>query len=287
MTAATTVSERALDRATILDRLRQTVASGDPIIAVAAGAGIVAKCAEVGGADLIVVECTGRSRHLGVPTTVTLGNANTTTLQLYRQIDNVVDRTPIVGGAEATDPTRRRLSGLLREYQQAGFDGIGNFPTVGALPNWGRARSDVGHGIERESELIALARRAGMFTVGFAYAADQARALSAAGADVLVARCGVTAGGLSGPAAALLDKPAAAALVQEILEAARAEQPEILVLAHGGPWVTPEDTDELYAQTDAQGFLGESSIERIPIETAVAEAAREYKRQPLRASARG
>ena len=70
-----------------------------------------------------------------------------------------------------------------------------------------------------------------------------------------------------------------------VFDAARAQRSDVILLAHGGPFTTPEDTELLYAQTDAQGFLGESSIEHIPIEKGVAKAARDYKAQPLRASA--
>ena len=280
-----TAGVRSVTRASILQNLQATLAKGDPIIAVGAGAGIVAKCAEIAGADLLVVLCTSKSRHLGVPTTITLGNANTTTLGMYRQIDNVVDRTPIIGGAEATDPTRRRLSGLLKEFLDTGFDGVANFPSVGSAPSWGRARSDVGQGIEREYQLIELARQQDVFTIGMAFSNDHARGLAAAGADVMVARCGLTAGGMSGPSEPLLSREAAAEYVQGIFDAARAENRDVILLAQGGPFTTPEDTEYLYANTDAQGFLGESAIERIPIEEGVVRAAREYKAPPLRASA--
>jgi predicted TIM-barrel enzyme len=276
---------RSFTRGAILERLQKTIAAGEPIIAVSAGAGIVARCAEIAGADLLVVLCTSRSRHLGVPTTTTLGNANAITLGMYRQIDNVVDRTPIIGGAEATDPTRRRLPGLLAEFRDTGFDGIANFPSVGAVPSWGRARSDVGQGVEREYQLIELARQQDMFSVGMAFSVEQASGLTAAGADVIVARCGLTAGGMSGPKEPLLSRAAAIDHVQAIIDAARVLRQDVICLAHGGPFTTPDDTEYLYANTDAQGFLGESSIERIPIEEGVAQAARAYKEAPLRASA--
>jgi predicted TIM-barrel enzyme len=280
-----TVGARSFTRAAILQRLQDTINRGEPIIAVSAGAGIVAKCAEIAGADLIVVLCSSKSRHLGVPTTVTLGNANSTTLGLFGQIDNVVDRTPVVGGAEATDPTRRRLPGLLQEFTGAGFDGIANFPTVGMFPTWGRARSDVGQGIEREYELVRLARDQDLFSMGMAYSAEHARGLAAAGADVIVARCGLTVGGMTGPKEPLVARADATALVQSIFDAARAENAGVIGLATGGPFVTADDTELLYAESDAQGFLGESSIERIPIEQGVANQARDYKAQPLRPSA--
>lgn len=280
-----TIPSRNFSRTRILERLQQTIADGQPIIAASAGAGIVAKCAEIGGADLLLIVCTGRSRHLGVPTTVTLGNANSMTMGMYRQIDNVVDRTPIVGGIEATDPTRRRLPALVEEYRAMGFDGVTNFPSVGAIPSWGRARTDVGQGTEREYELMELARARDLFCIGMAFSAEQARGLAAAGADVLVARCGLTAGGMSGPRQPLLPRETAVQYVQEIIDAGRSENRDIICLAHGGPFATPDDTDYLYEHTDAQGFLGESSIERLPIEHGVAQAARAYKAPSLRASA--
>jgi predicted TIM-barrel enzyme len=70
--------------------------------------------------------------------------------------------------------------------------------------------------------------------------------------------------------------------VQQIIEAGRSENPDIICLAQGGPFATPDDTDYLYEHTDAHGFLGESSIERMPIEEGVARAARDYKAVRLR-----
>ena len=277
------IPERAFTRAAILERLGATMAKGEPVLAVAAGSGIVAKCAEIAGADLIVILCTGYSRMWGLPTTVTLGNATSMTLSLYPQIDNVVERTPIIGGIEATDPTRRRLPRVLKQFQELGFDGVGNFPSVGAIPSWGRARSDVGQGTEREYELIELAREQDLFTIGFAFSAEHARGLAAAGADLVVARCGLTVGGMVGPKQPQLPREAACEYVQEIIDAARRENPDVICLAHGGPFATPDDTQYLYDHTEAQGFFGESAIERIPIEEGVRAEIAALKAQPLRA----
>jgi predicted TIM-barrel enzyme len=166
-----------------------------------------------------------------------------------------------------------------------GFDGVTNFPSAAAVPSWVRARSDVGQGVEREYQLIALVHAQNIFTIGMAFSTEHARGLVVAGADMVVARCGLTVGGLSGPTESLMSRAAAVEYVQDIIQAARAENPDVLCLAHGGPFATPEDTEFLYESTDVQGFLGESSIERLPIERGVAQAARDYKAQPLRASA--
>lgn len=276
------IPERSFTRASILERLNATLARGEPIIGVAAGSGIVAKCAEYAGADFIAILCTGYSRMWGLPTTVTLGNATSMTFSLYPQIDNVVERTPIVAGIEATDPTRRRVNRVIKEAVEMGFDGVGNFPTIASIAGWSKARSDVGQGMEKEYELMEVARARDLFSVGFAVSPDHAKLLAAAGADLIVARCGLTVGGMVGPKEPQLPMPQAVAHVQAILEAARAENPGAFVLAQGGPFATPEDTEVLYAQTDVQGFFGESAIERIPIEEGVKAEIAALKEQSLR-----
>jgi len=280
------IPERSFTRDSILERLRSTIASREPVVAAAAGVGIIAKCAELADADLILVLASGKSRHLGVPTTIYIGNPTAMTLEMYPEIDNVVERTPIVGGIDATDSTRRRLPRVLAQYRETGFDGVSNFPTTGAFPGWGVSRRDVGEGTEREYELIQLAREADVFTVAHAYVEEHARALAAAGADVLVARCGLTIGGMSGPVGVEASPAEAAERVQSLLAAARGENPDVIVLAQGGSWARPDDTDFLYANTDAQGILGESAIERIPVEEYVSGAIRDLKSQELRPSAR-
>ena len=280
------IAERSFTRGSILERLRSTLTRREPVVAASAGVGIVAKCAELAGADLILVLASCKSRHLGVPTTVNIGNATTMTLEMYPEIDNVVDRTPIIGGAEATDGSRRRLTRVLAQYRELGFDGISNFPTAGSFPGWRDSRKDIGEGIEREYELVKLARQAEFFTVAHAYVSEDARGLAAAGADVLVARCGLTVGGMSGPAGVDVTLARAAEHVQTLLEAARSENPEVIVLAQGGPFARATDTDYLYEHSHAQGILGESAIERIPIEEYVCAAIRDLKTQRLSPSAR-
>jgi predicted TIM-barrel enzyme len=71
-----------------------------------------------------------------------------------------------------------------------------------------------------------------------------------------------------------------------MIDVARAENPDVIVLAQGGPFARPDDTDFLYAHTEAQGVLGESAIERIPVEEYVSGAISDLKTQELRPSAR-
>jgi predicted TIM-barrel enzyme len=285
------IPDRSISRAQIIERLNATLQRGEPIIGVSAGVGIVAKCAERAGADFIVIEASSKSRNLGVPTYTYLGNPTQMMLDMYPEIDNVVNDTPVVIGWDATDGTRRRMGHIVERLTALGVNGVTNFPSsVGeGTNNWGIARMDAGMGVDREWELMTLANEGDLFSVGMAYTAMMATELAKAGADLIVARCGLTIGGMSGPKAdaeGAMSKEVAAAHVQELIEAARAENPDVFVVAHGGPWARPEDTDYLYANTDVQGLLAESAVERIAVEDYVSAEIRSYKEPTLRESAR-
>ncbi|GAA1466309.1 phosphoenolpyruvate hydrolase family protein [Microbacterium thalassium] len=288
MTTAS-VPERTFTRSEILARLSATLGERKPIVATSAGVGIIAKCAEVAGVDLVMIHANSRSRNLGVPTSIYIGNPIDMTLDMYPEIDNVVDRTPVIAGIDATDGQRRRLARVVDDYVARGINGITNFPTALAYTgNWGRARNDVGMGSDRELELMALCRERDVFTVGQAYDAGFAGDLAAAGADLIVARCGLTQGGMVGPspdAESSLSIEAATDHVQAVVESARAANPGVFVIAHGGPFARPADTEHLYAHSDVQGILGESAIERIPVEEYVAAEIASFKSPVLRRTA--
>lgn len=276
-----TEGERGLSRTTILKRLRATVAANQPILAAGASMGIVAKCAELAGADLLLVYSTGRSRFMGLPTTP-LGDSNSDTLAIYDEIANVVERTPIIGGVEAIDPRFMRLGRLVDRFQATGYDGLINFPTIANLPDRRRIRGDVGLGFEREVELVRLARGREFFSMVYAYSADDARAFVDAGADVVVAHAGWTAGGLVGATSSTRSISDAVQLVTDVLRAALDRRSDVIPLAHGGPFSEPDDTKILYRDTPAVGFVGASSIERIPIERAITDVVARFKAIPLR-----
>jgi len=274
--------ERTFTRTEILERLRATIRSGRPIIGSGCSCGLVAKCAEAGGADLLIVYSTGRSRLMGLPTTP-IGQANPSTLGMFDEIANVTNDTPIIAGAEATDPTYLSLTRLVRVFREQGYAGLINFPTLGTQPERSAMREDVGLGFSREVEMVRVAHQADYFTMAYVFDPEQARQMAAAGVDVQVAHVGWTVGGLAGRSRAHAPSHTqAAAQVQAMIDATWREQRECICLAHGGPYATPEDTLQLYQQTSAQGFVGASSMERIPIERAVREAVAAFKAVPLK-----
>jgi predicted TIM-barrel enzyme len=106
---------------------------------------------------------------------------------------------------------------------------------------------------------------------------DEARAMAKAGADVLIPHMGLTTKGTIGAKTALtLDE--AAARVQALCDAAKAVNPDVLVLCHGGPIAEPEDFRYVLQRTRGiAGFFGASSIERLPTEVAITECVRRFK----------
>jgi predicted TIM-barrel enzyme len=110
--------------------------------------------------------------------------------------------------------------------------------------------------------------------------------MAAAGVDINVPHVGWTVGGLSGAGDSAMSLDRGCEEVQKMIDATWAENRDVICLAHGGPLATPEDTQVLYERTDAQGFVGASSLERIPIEQGIMNAARGFKSQTLRPSAR-
>lgn len=262
--------------------LRQTLSEGKPIIGAGCSAGIIAKSAEIGGADLIIVFSTGKSRLMGLPTT-SIGNSNEITLEMGEEILNVVENTPVIADIEGADPTIKMEKSLKRVIN-VGFSGIINYPTFALYHKdeyYRKSKEDVGLGFAKEIEMMKLACSMGLFTMAYVRYPEDTRQMVRTGVDVVCAHAGRTAGGLVG-AKHTVTLSEAGAHVQRLAEIAKSENPEIIVLCHGGPISSPEDTVYIYEHADVAGFVGASSIERLPVEKAVTETVREFKNQPIK-----
>jgi predicted TIM-barrel enzyme len=271
----------AYSRAEVATRLAETLRSGKAIIGAGAGSGLSAKCAELGGIDFLVIYNSGRFRMDGMPSIAGLmpyGNANDIVLELgERHVLPAVVSTPVFAGICGTDPTRD-MKRFLRQVREVGFSGVINYPTVARFD--GDIRRDlesVGLGFRRETEMIAMARDLDLYTTCYVRTPDESRQMAEAGVDVVVPHVGLTSGGTIGASNAMTLEAAAAA-TQAMIEAARKIKPEVIGLAHGGPIVEPEDVAFVLARTDASGFVGASSLERLPVERAIIDVARAFKR---------
>jgi predicted TIM-barrel enzyme len=264
-----------------LKRLRAQVAAGRPILGAGAGVGLSAKCAEEGGVDLLILYNSGRFRMAGrgsLSGMMPYGDANQIVMDMAREVLPVVRDTPVLAGVCGTDPFRL-MPNFLREVQAAGFSGVQNFPTVGLIDGaFRRNLEETGMGFDKEVEMIAQARQMGLLTCPYVFTEDEARAMTQAGADVLIPHMGLTTKGTIGAKTAMtLDR--AVARVQALHDAAKAINPEVLVLCHGGPIAEPADAAYVLQHTQGVvGFFGASSIERLPTETAIAGRVQEFKK---------
>ena len=271
-------------RAAVLQRFREKISQGSPIIGGGAGTGISAKCEEAGGIDLIVIYNSGRYRMAGRGSLAGLmpyGNANAIVKEMAYEVITAVKETPVLAGVCATDPFMLRDS-FLRELKELGFAGIQNFPTVGLIDGLFRANlEETGMSYQQEVECIAAAREMDLLTTPYVFDPREAAQMTLAGADIIVAHMGLTTSGTIG---ALSSKTLeeCVALVQAIIDGAKGERSDVLVLCHGGPIASPEDAQFILDRCqNIDGFYGASSMERLPTERAITSEIRQFSHLKL------
>ncbi|MFD8567482.1 phosphoenolpyruvate hydrolase family protein [Streptomyces sp. NPDC059639] len=269
-----------MNRKEALDRLTAQVAAGRPIVGAGAGTGLSAKCAEAGGVDLLIIYNSGRYRMAGRGSLAGLlpyGDANAIVVDMAREVLPVVRDTPVLAGVCGTDPFRQ-MGLFLDELKAMGFTGVQNFPTVGLYDGTFRVNlEETGMGYGLEVDMVRAAHARDLLTAPYVFDPDQAADMARAGADVLVPHVGLTTKGAIGAGTALtLDQ--AAAVVQEMHDAAKRVNPDVLVLCHGGPIAEPEDAQYVLDRTTGVvGFFGASSVERLPTERAIVAQTEAFK----------
>lgn len=270
----------AVTRTEILGKLHRAIDAGVPIIGAGAGTGISAKFEEAGGADLIVIYNSGRFRMAGRGSLAGLlpyGDANAIVMEMAREVLPVVTRTPVLAGVCGTDPFRVMPS-FLKQVRDAGFSGVQNFPTVGLFDGAFRQNlEETGMGYDLEVHMIRIAHKLDLLTTPYAFTPEEAEKMTDAGADIVVAHMGLTTKGSIGAATAV-SMEEAVRRVQAIADAARAVKPAVIVLCHGGPISEPEDAEYVLQRTkNVHGFYGASSMERLPVETAIRAHVERFK----------
>ena len=274
-----------IPRDRIVEKFRDMIGRGEPIVGGGAGTGLSAKCEEAGGIDLIVIYNSGRYRMAGRGSLAGLmpyGDANAVVMEMAGEVLPVVRHTPVLAGVCATDPFRL-MDVFLDELKRVGFSGVQNFPTVGLIDGIFRSQlEETGMGIGHEIDMIAKAHARGMLTTPYVFDEDTATAMAKAGADVIVCHLGLTAGGTIGAetALSLADCPAK---VDAWAEAALRVNKYAVVLVHGGPVAMPDDAEYILRNTrTCHGFYGASSMERLVTEVAMTEQTRAFKRMKSR-----
>ncbi|MEO8159697.1 MAG: phosphoenolpyruvate hydrolase family protein [Betaproteobacteria bacterium] len=270
----------AIDRKQILGKFRDMVARRVPIVGGGAGTGLSAKCEEAGGIDLIIIYNSGRYRMAGRGSAAGLlayGNANEIVREMAVEVLPVVKHTPVLAGVNGTDPFVL-MPQFLAELKHMGFSGVQNFPTIGLFDGIMRASfEETGMGYGLEVDMIREAHALDLLTTPYVFNADEAGAMTAAGADIIVAHMGVTVGGSIGASSAkTLDT--CVKEIDTIAAAAMKVRKDVIVLCHGGPIAQPADASYILQHAKVcHGFYGASSMERLPTEVALTEQTRKFK----------
>ena len=277
-----------IPRSSILAKFGKMIEQGVPIIGGGAGTGLSAKSEEAGGIDLIVIYNSGRYRMAGRGSAAGLlayGNANEIVKEMAVEVRPGVNHTPVLAGVNGTDPFVI-MPRFLAELKDMGFSGVQNFPTIGLFD--GRMRQsfeETGMGFGLEVDMIAAAHELDLLTTPYVFNPDEARAMTKAGADIVVAHMGVTTGGTIGATSAKsLDD--CVGEIEAIAEAARSIRKDVILLCHGGPISMPEDARYVLERVAGlHGFYGASSMERLPAEAAIAKQTANFKSLAIRAKA--
>lgn len=269
------------ERRDILEKFRDMIDRNEPIVGGGAGTGLSAKCEEAGGIDLIVIYNSGRYRMAGRGSLAGLmayGNANEIVMEMAAEVLPVVHDTPVLAGVNGTDPFMIP-DHFLRRVKDIGFSGIQNFPTMGLIDGTFRANlEETGMGYGVEVEVVRKARELDMLTTPYVFSEEDARAMAEAGADIVVCHLGLTTGGAIGAETALTLEDCVPR-INAWAEAALSVRKDVMVLCHGGPIAMPEDARYILSQCpNCHGFYGASSMERLPVEGALTEQTRNFKK---------
>lgn len=267
-------------RENIVKTLKAQIKTKRHILGVASGAGISAKYAVRGGADLILVLNAGRFRQMGLSSLACLmpyANCNEMVMQFgAREIIPVVQEVPVIFGLCATDPTID-LNEYIERIRRNGFAGINNFPSVGLLDGVFReALEEAGLSYRREVEAVQIANAKGIFSIAFVFDENQAEEMVRAGADVICAQMGFTKGGELG-AKKVLSLESSICRANAIFDVVDKLSSDRIKVIYGGPVSTPLDLAYIYDNTKAMGYFGGSAFERIPMEAAITKITREFK----------
>lgn len=265
----------------VRERLQSTLNKNEAIIAAGAGTGISAKFIEKGGADLIIIYNSGRFRMSGHGSTAGMmayGDANAVAMEIGEfEVLPVVEEVPVICGVHGTDP-RRRMWHFLGQVKDMGFSGVNNFPTHSIVDGHFRnVLEETGMSFQKEVDMIGLATKMDLFSIVYVAKPEEAVQMADAGADAIIAHVGTTVGGSIGVQGATCTMDEAIERTQIIIDAVKKSNPDTFFLAHGGPVNTPDDVRIILDKTDAHGFVGASSLERMGVEQSLTDLTRKFK----------
>jgi predicted TIM-barrel enzyme/transcriptional regulator with AAA-type ATPase domain len=251
---------------------------GSIIVGAAVGTGAAAHAVVNGGADFVVALSAGRFRMMGVPSSSSyLPLRDTNSFVDGFALDEILPRVevPVFLGVCAFDP-RRDVGAIVAKALEHGYPGITNFPTVARYS--GRYRKCLeanGLGIRHEFELLARAKEAGLLTLAYTRAPDEAAHFASLGVDVLCLQFGSNADRLVVHSQAEVEDIAGQA--GAIIRRVRAHNAALPCLLSGGAIVSPETVMRVCDLAKADGYIGGSTFDQFPMATSIEDRTAEFK----------
>lgn len=248
------------------------------LLGAAIGTGMAARAAERGGADFLLALNAGRFRSMGTPSAacmLALRDPNSMVMEFGSTELLPRAAVPVFFGAGSFGT--EDLHPLVESIAAAGFHGVVNFPSRLFLD--GRYRQfleESGMGFAREIELLRQARAAGLLTLAYVSTVDEARMAAEANVDIVNIEFGWNVGGSVGVDSAL-ELQDAAAEAAELIRTVRSIDEHARCVIEGGPIVTPEQMEEVCTTAGADGYIGGSTIDRVPLEGAIEMTTNAFK----------
>lgn len=256
----------------ILKKMNAKIHINGHVIGAASCSGMTCKYSVMGGADIVLALSAGKFRHMGRSSYGSLlcySNSNDLVMEFAsRELLPIIQDTPVLFGFHANDPYIHTYE-YLKDVKRIGFAGINNFPTMGLIDGqFGKALEEEGNTYQNEVEAIRIAHFLDLFTIAFVFNDTQTRQMLDAGADIICTHLGLTTGGMLG-AKKTISLEQSCVDAQRMYDICNKVRPDVIKMVYGGPIKTPIDARYFYDNTDCQGFIGGSSIERIPAEKAI------------------
>ena len=267
----------------VVKRLRKEIDSGRPLFMPNTGMGLSAKIQEIGGADLLCVSCTSWWRLKGLGSMAAFlpySDCNELIFEVAREVLPVVKETPVITLSGPHNPLLGHREHLQKLWDM-GVSGVTHMPIMLYAPSFVEQMDKIDMGFDREVDFIKTAHEMDMFTFAYACTPQEAETLARVGADIISSHLGATKGGTVG-ATTQFTLQDAAKISQDIFDVARSVNKDVILFAHGGPLETPEDAKYVFEHTNAQGFIGGSAAERMPIEKAILAATEAFKNVPMK-----
>jgi predicted TIM-barrel enzyme/DNA-binding NtrC family response regulator len=255
------------------------------IVGAAIGSGAIATAAVEGGVDFILALNAGRFRIMGAASPISmLPIRESNSFSMSFAVDELLNRcpVPVYFGASVMTPSWpvNRILDTIEEY---GFPGIVNFPTCAHYPPAIRnALEAAGFGFSLEIELLKAARKRHIQTMAHLKTKQQAREAAMAGVDMVCYNFGWNAGGELG-FESRLNLQEATWHAREVSRVVKRYRPATLFLLEGGPIEDPAQLAEIYQQASIDGYVGGSTIDRLPLEVSVKNRTSHFKSAALMA----